>query len=369
MPCPALPIGDDASLSAALTAIDCQLDGAVASAYGRLFASGGALSTALTAILTIYIAILAFGLLTGRTRLTLSAMAPKFTALCLVLTFATSWQAYHVVIHTLMSAGPDQIAATVLGAREGATHAFAGRVDTLFNGVLDASRAVENAGETETANTPLAKNLIWFSALELLLSTVGRLVVSRIVLAILLALGPVFIVLALFSNTRGLFEGWLRTTLAFALAPMMVVLAGGAVMGALGPIISAIADDPAHAVTNLRPVIMLFLGANVYAALVLAAGWTAVSLTGGWRTRRERSAQSAPDAPRVAIQSGDTRAANGAAGARDRAAELATILMRERPAAAASPALLAPDPSTDSVARTAPRRRIGLGQTFRKSAA
>ena len=369
MTCPALPIGDDASLSAALSAIDCQLDGAVASAYGRLFASGGALSTALTAVLTIYIAILAFGLLTGRTRLTLSAMAPKLTALCLVLTFATSWQAYHVVIHALMSAGPDQIAATVLGAREGATHAFAGRVDTLFNGVLDASRAVENAGETETANTPLAKNLIWFSALELLLSTVGLLVVSRIVLAILLALGPVFIVLALFSNTRGLFEGWLRTTLAFALAPMMVVLAGGAVMGALGPIISAIADDPAHAVTNLRPVIMLFLGANVYAALVLAAGWTAVSLTGGWRTRRERSAQSA-DAPRVAIQNGDARAPDAApAGARDRATELATILMRERPSAAASPALLAPVPATDGPARAAPRRRIGLGQTFRKSAA
>ena len=46
MTCPALPIGDDASLSAALSAIDCQLDGAVASAYARLFASGGALSTA-----------------------------------------------------------------------------------------------------------------------------------------------------------------------------------------------------------------------------------------------------------------------------------------------------------------------------------
>lgn len=364
MRCPALPIGDDASLSTTLAAIDCQLNAGVAGAYGRLFASGGALGLALTSVLTIYIAIMAFGLLTGRTRLTLHALAPKATALCLVLTFATSWQAYHVVIHTLLSAGPDQIASILLGAREGATHAFASRVDGLFNGVLEASRAVASADPGDGANANHATGLMWFSALELLLSTVGLLVTSRILLAILLAVGPVFVVLALFANTRGLFEAWLRTTLAFALMPMLVVLGGGAVLSALGPLIDAISADPARAVSSLRPIILLFVGVNVYAVLVLAAGWTAFSLTRGWRAKSAQSPERQGASPVNVNQSAGRPTASPLI-VRDRATDLATVLTRERFSAGA--ALLQPAAASDGPANTSLRRRIGLGQTFRKT--
>lgn len=363
MRCPALPIGEDASLSTTLAAIDCQLNAGVAGAYGRLFASGGALDLALTSVLTIYIAVLAYGLLTGRTRLTLHALAPKATALCLVLTFATSWQAYHAVIQGLLTSGPDQVAALVLGAREGATHAFAIRVDGLFGGVVDASRAVANVGESPNAQH--ATGLMWFSALELLLSTVGLLVASRVLLAILLAVGPVFIVLALFADTRGLFEAWLRTTLAFALTPMLVVLGGGAVLSALAPIIAAITADPAGAVTGLRPIILLFVGVNIYAVLVVAAAWTAFSLTRGWKTRN------APTLSRETNQAAlnpDTRAAAASlVVVRDRAADLATVLTRER----YSPGAVAQfqPPSAGATPSTARRRRAGLGQTFRKASA
>lgn len=367
MTCPTLPVGDDATLSATLTAIDCQLNAGVASAYGRLFASGGALSLALTSVLTIYIAILAFGLLTGRTRLTLHALAPKAVAICLVLTFATSWQAYHVVIQALLSGGPDQIAAIVLGARDGATHAFGTRVDGLFSGVLEASRAVANANQGEAPNAQNATGLLWFSALELLLSTVGLLVASRVLLAILLAVGPVFIVLALFTNTRGLFEAWLRTTLAFALAPMLIVLGGGAVLSALGPIIAAIVNDPGGALASQRPIIMLFVGVNVYAMLILAAAWTAFSLTRGWKTQHS---DSAPEAGRFIANSSDARPPTGATVlVQDRATELATVLTRERFAASPTASPLPSISANDSAPRAAPRRRTGLGHTFRKTSA
>ena len=363
MSCPGLPVGDTASFSAALTAIDCQLDAGVAGAYGRLFASGGALSLALTTILTIYIAILAFGLVTGRTRLTLYALAPKTTALCLVLVFATSFQAYHAVVQALLSGGPDQIASMVLGARNGATHALATHVDGLFNSALAASQAVANA--PDAANAQNASGLIRFSALELLLSTVGLLVVSRILLAILLALGPVFIVLALFANTRGLFEAWLRTTVAFAFAPMLIVLGGGAVLSALKPIIAAIADDPLGAAGNLRPVAMLFVGVSVYALLVLAAAWTAVGLTRGWKTKQDGPALAAETTKRV---SDDARLPALAAVAGNRASDLAITLMRERLSAPAHVSFPLAAPSS-SAPQTALRRRTGLGQTFRKAPA
>ncbi len=57
----------------------------------------------------------------------------------------------------------------------------------------------------------------------------GLLVTARIGLALLLALGPIFVVLALFDGTRGLFTGWLKGLVMLALAPLFAVL-GGTIM-------------------------------------------------------------------------------------------------------------------------------------------
>ena len=67
---------------------------------------------------------------------------------------------------------------------------------------------------------------MWLSALLLLLGTVGVLVTARIALAVLLAVGPVFVVLALFPGTRGLFAGWLRGVVLTAVTPLFAVLGG-----------------------------------------------------------------------------------------------------------------------------------------------
>ncbi len=44
----------------------------------------------------------------------------------------------------------------------------------------------------------------------------------------MLALGPIFIICGLFEGTRGLFEGWLKAAVLFALTPLLAVLIGGA---------------------------------------------------------------------------------------------------------------------------------------------
>jgi type IV secretion system protein VirB6 len=294
MLCPSISIGRDAHLADALASIDCQLDAGVAQAYGKLFASGGAFSAVLSAVLTIYIAVLAFGFVTGRTSLTLRALTPRVLALCLVLSFATSWPAYHAVFDALLRSGPDQIASTVMGTPGGATKAFASRLDVLFDHVLEASRSISSSAQNppldaipaaQNANVKVANQLIWASGLTLAFCTIGLLIVARVILTVVLALGPVFIVLGLFDNTRGLFVAWARTAISFALSPLLIVLGGGTVLAVLAPMVSAIASDPDGAVADLHPVVMLFLGTMIYAALIGTAAWTAFSLTRGWRLK------------------------------------------------------------------------------------
>ena len=73
--CPALDLASDASLSTSLQAVDCQINYIVTAAYQRLFGSGGVFGAVLTSVLTIYVAFVAYGLLTGRTRASVAELA------------------------------------------------------------------------------------------------------------------------------------------------------------------------------------------------------------------------------------------------------------------------------------------------------
>jgi type IV secretion system protein VirB6 len=90
------PFGADgpAGVADALGKVDCLASDATAVSFGRLFGAHGSFQTALTIVLTLYVALLAFNLLTGRSALRLSVLTPRMMTLGLVLTFATSWIAY-----------------------------------------------------------------------------------------------------------------------------------------------------------------------------------------------------------------------------------------------------------------------------------
>jgi type IV secretion system protein VirB6 len=150
----------------------------------------------------------------------------------LVLTFATSWAAYQTVVWNALTAGPDELASAMLGIKGSASHAFAGRLDDIFTAISEAAERARAAQADAKGTTPA--DLLTWAALIFLLGTVGVLVTSRIVLAALLAAGPVFVVLALFRGGRGLAEGWLKATVLFALVPLFAVLIGVGAVGVLG---------------------------------------------------------------------------------------------------------------------------------------
>jgi type IV secretion system protein VirB6 len=172
---------------------------ATASAFARIFGSEGVLTTSLTIALTLYVALFAIGLLTGRVTLGLSTLTPRMMALGLALTFATSWIAYSQVVWTLLSTGPDWIASSVLGIKGSASQVFAQRLDMLFQTVADAAQQSQPATEEAKRATTTPAQLLSYAALLLLLGTVGVLVTSRIALAAILAVGPIFLIFSLFS--------------------------------------------------------------------------------------------------------------------------------------------------------------------------
>src|SRR3954452_1548198 len=145
-----------AGVADALQKVDCLATDATSVSFGRLFGAHGSFQTALTIVLTLYIALLAFNLLTGRSALRISVLTPRMMTLGLVLTFATSWVAYQGVVWNLATGAPDQIATILTGSSGSATQIFADRIDLIFAAIAEtateAGRQAQSSGAAAAAS-------------------------------------------------------------------------------------------------------------------------------------------------------------------------------------------------------------------------
>ena len=284
-------------VSAALTAVDCIASGVSEQAFNRLFGTEGQLALALTILLGLYVGFFGISLMLGRSNLSVRALLPKMVTLGLVLTFATSFVAFSTIFYNVFIGGPDQIAGILTGTSgdESATAVFAEKLDVVFRAIQQAS------GDTKDISAFSPPGMMWIGAMLLLLGTVGLLVTARIALALLLAIGPIFVVLALFESTRGLFTGWLKGLTMMALAPLFAVLGGSIMLEMAVPVLQALTRVPGQ--IDQQAAMAFFLVGAVHMALMLLSLKVASMMVAGWQVfgmvpDRERARS--VDAPRPA---------------------------------------------------------------------
>lgn len=120
------------------------------------------------------------------------------------------------------------------------------------------------------------------SALLVLLTSLGAVLAAKIVLGLLLGLGPVFVALFLFDATRGVFEGWLRASIAFALAPLMAILGLVVQLTLVAPELARLVEMRTQGVVDLAPANAIFLltliSTGVSLALAIAVAMIAMGL-------------------------------------------------------------------------------------------
>jgi type IV secretion system protein VirB6 len=384
--CEVLIENASAGAAPALRAVDCLANETTAAAFGRLFGTQGALLPALTILLTLFIAFFAIGLLTGRSRLSISALTPRMMTLGVVLTLATSWIAWQGLIWNLAVGAPDQIAGILLGAKGSATQLFADRIDMVFAAIAEAgemnggseggAQAAQAAQAAQGSFTP--PNLMWLGALLLLLGTVGILVTARIALAVLMAVGPIFVVFALFSGTRGLTAGWLRGLVLTAVTPLFVVAGGSMILELLVPVVvnlrGAEGIDP-------RAAMALFLIAAVHIALMAMVMKVSGTIVSAWQAfglaseNRDEARGGRSDAPSSAAP---LMANAGAAPSASRSRTPPVVMAQSTDAPASHSPATSSDPgrggrtivnqvqpgATAGLPPLAPRRARGIGSRF-----
>ena len=138
--------------------------------------------------------------------------------------------------------------------------------------------------------------LLWSAMGALALGSVGALIISKVLVGVLLGLGPVFVVLALFETTRGLFEGWLRALLSYGLIPVFVLVLSAAVLAVVEPLTEQLAVQSGNGLAN--PAGLLAMVSIVFLIVVGLAARLSLQLTASWSLPRgSADMQEAPESP------------------------------------------------------------------------
>ena len=349
------PIAGPPSLARDLLAnTDCFIAGRVEAGFGQLLAPGGGLGPALTIGLTIYVAVYGYRLVLARTALSLGDLVPRLAFIGLMLALVTNWAAYQRVVFNLVFAGPQAVATLVMPqSGSGSPDSVIVSMQSLFDDMTDyAGKAWEQqppkpkadstlpsapvaptaapaspTGDQGVPVDPYAPGLsmpspvmpapavpaaspfalgpaqfvavaLWASALLMMASSVGLLLVVRIVLALLLIFGPVFIALAIFSPTRGLFEGWLRATVKFALVPLIVLPLAAVLVAVLPRFVAALPELPITAFRD-TPALGILMTVLVFAVVLAQALSLAGLIAGAIRLPRSSAPPALPNTPIV----------------------------------------------------------------------
>ena len=353
--------------------VECHAE--LASHAGFGFGQTGTVEVGLlTSCLTIYVALIGYRMILGRSYDARAAVL-ACARVGIVIAFATSWSSYQPVIHAVVMQGPTELAATLLGRMNTTLSTPVDAISRLEfyrrdirDGIetpiqFDGQAAVAAGGEQMQNAAPSSNSTDPVESVEpnwpvpdlagflTLFSLSSAYLAIRLTTGLLLAIGPLLIPFALFDMTLALFEGWVRALIWVTLSTTVVIIVGS--LG-LSFIQSEVARGMGDATTRLGED-----GLSLIGTVFGMSGWAALIATGliarGFRLRSIRLpilATATATAPRTRSQSetlrsmtyGSTQAraytvgqAMVAQAQRDRSASLASTTRAPRHASSMRP--------------------------------
>jgi type IV secretion system protein VirB6 len=198
------------------------LNGQLASYIGTNTARvAEALEPAIVTLATVYVMVWGYLHLTGRIDEPFVTGLKRLLTLAAVLGGAVHLWLYNSLIVDTFYQAPARLAAAVVGAPDPVAV-----VDAIWNrGGAVAGYLFNNAGVFKgDVGYYVAGATVWVLVGLLCVYTMFLIALSSIALAVLLALGPLFMALLLFEATRRYFEAWLAQLANYALITILTVL-------------------------------------------------------------------------------------------------------------------------------------------------
>jgi type IV secretion system protein VirB6 len=180
-----------------------------------------ALEPAIVTLATVYVMVWGYLQLTGRTEEPLTAGLKRLVTLAVVLGTALHLWLYNSLIVDTFYRAPAQLAAVVVGTTDPVT-----TLDVIWSRGGAVAGYLWNNGGVFSGDFGyyVAGAVVWVLIGLLCVYTMFLVALSSVALAVLLALGPLFVALLLFDATRRFFEAWVAQLANYALITILTVL-------------------------------------------------------------------------------------------------------------------------------------------------
>lgn len=246
MTLPCVPVDADAGVVLRLAAnAECAAQAIGADGF-RAVIGGPVAAGLLSALVTIFVAIIGYRLVLGTTPGFAEGIG-RVLRLSFVLALVTGWPAFQTLVYDTATRAPEELAATILPAAglasgEGLPYRVQQVYDAMRLGANGDPRSDEpqqaaqpggsaqQPGGTATPNVASGNSgqpglgALPQTASIFAVATVGTISALHLAIGVLLAVAPVAILALLFDGTLGLFNGWLRALVGTALAGLAATI-------------------------------------------------------------------------------------------------------------------------------------------------
>lgn len=182
-------------------------------------------SEMITLLFTVYVMFLGYQFIHHNHHFNLSTVTRHIVVMLCVYGMVMNWELYHLFVYRVFTTEPGNIA-QILVSSAGEFHSdasIAKAMDGIYSAVVDAATGFY--GQINFSVSGLA-----FIFYGLLVFVIGALmcifalllfIYAKMMMAVALALGPIFILFLLWESTRGMFTAWLNKLITIALIPVV----------------------------------------------------------------------------------------------------------------------------------------------------
>ena len=173
---------------------------------------------------TLALVVTGYLLLTGQLGMRLDQLLPRLVRWAVILTLLLNMPQFFTLADEIVTTVPTTIAQWLLTQAPTAPDedAVLGMIEAVMQAGIDGASRVWSDASYFSLSPYIVSSLLLLTALLLAIVATVLLMLSELAVGILLAVGPFFLILRLLDVGKGLFEGWLRQLLTFALVPVFV---------------------------------------------------------------------------------------------------------------------------------------------------
>lgn len=192
-------------------------------------ALASALKAPLTALGTLSIVLLGYGITQGFIKSPMKTLYIWILKMGLIMFFAMNWGNFSFYVVGLFDKGAGELSAAVMKANHApiAGKSIADGLQSVFTDVFRVGMWTMKKSTLRNWWPVCTAFFIWISGIAVIAVALFEIIVAKILLSICLATAPLFVIFILFDKTRSFFDRWLGSVVGFSLVLIFVSMVIG----------------------------------------------------------------------------------------------------------------------------------------------